>query len=255
MNLWDPKQYAEHNQPQYLVAAQFLKQLQAAFTNDTPPGSTILDIGCGEGSVTSCISNHFASIKLIGVDASEAMINYAKKQFSSTELQFEVDRAETLSSVPDKSVHGITSFSCLHWVRDLNAAFQAMNRVLCPGGWIGLSFGANTEHLNPLKVAYFQALEELYEVKLDKSQVLPDQTDIEKALKKSGFLINTCASTSFSYDFENQEAFKSWLQAWFIKIKMLPPKIQEECLDRTIQIYGNCQYIASVLQITGRADY
>lgn len=97
------------------------------------PGERVLDVGCGSGYLAGLAAEAGASA--LGVDASEPMIEYARRTFGSTECRFEVGTAQALP-VGDGDFDVVLSSLVLHHLPDDGqpAALAEMRRALRPGG-------------------------------------------------------------------------------------------------------------------------
>lgn len=82
--------------------------------------NNILDIGCGDGSVTNMLKKYIPTdFKLLGCDISEKMVNFANdhhcnEQTSFTVLDIEGDLPEGMKGKFDH----VFSFYALHWIID-----------------------------------------------------------------------------------------------------------------------------------------
>jgi ubiquinone/menaquinone biosynthesis C-methylase UbiE len=117
---WNPTVYAE--------IGSFVPALGAGVLEWLAPqsGERILDLGCGDGQLTTRIAATGA--KVVGVDASPAMIESARgKGIDAT-----VCNAEALPFHAE--FDAVFSNAALHWVRDQDAMLAGVKRVLKPGG-------------------------------------------------------------------------------------------------------------------------
>lgn len=268
MDLWEGKKYHQHSKLQTSLALDFLTILQKRFPS-FPPNALFLDIGCGNGLVTSLLPNFFPDIDILGIDSSPDMVTFANKEFGREFLNFKVDRAEELKTIKDGQIDAIVSFSCLLWVHDLKSAFQAMQRVLKPGGWIGLQFPVEDYRASAIDEAYAQLLtEEPWKTHFGQKhkEVEWNSADfkmIHKWLLDAGFQLEKIEFAYWSYPFENKQALKDTLSAGFQHFKILPPDLHEAAINRVTDIYleksatrqpkdGSCIYECNGLQIIGR---
>jgi SAM-dependent methyltransferase len=123
---WSPTDYATN--------AAFVPALgQAALGLLNPqPGELILDIGCGDGTLTRKIMD--AGARVIGLDASEAMVEAARARGVDA---FVAD-AEALDLAEQASRFGqfdaVFSNAALHWMLDPAAVASGVFAMLRPGG-------------------------------------------------------------------------------------------------------------------------
>ncbi|XP_040070742.2 juvenile hormone acid O-methyltransferase isoform X1 [Ixodes scapularis] len=108
----------------------------------------ILDIGCGIGDFTRDVLLHWnhPCRKIVGIDISQSMLNYAKRNYGHPDICYDVLDAGSsdVSAFLDK--HGkfdrIYSFYCLHWIRDQKAVFRNIGTLLKDDGECLLVFCA-----------------------------------------------------------------------------------------------------------------
>ena len=129
MNTWSSDRYIEH--------AAYVPNLGAAVLEllDARPGERVLDVGCGEGTLTQQIAARGAAV--IGVDSSQDMIDAARARGLDARL---VD-AEALPF--DNEFDAVFSNAVLHWVRDHDALLTGVARALRPGGRFVAEFGGH----------------------------------------------------------------------------------------------------------------
>ncbi len=242
MDLWKAESYDENSRLQQTIAQNFLDLLRKQF-KFTKPDPLLLDIGCGNGRITSSILDTYKGIRILGVDASADMIGFASKHFGSDQMAFYVDRAEELRTISSETIDAITSFSCLHWVFDQKSSFQRMHDVLKPCGWIGLMFAAETGFDDPIDHAFAQALQEepwqgfFKEPTTQADWNITKPETIKKQLEEIGFQIVSMDVQNFDYYFESLLIFENWILACAQQLKILPPDLQLSCAKRIAELY------------------
>ena len=102
-------------------------------------GDHVLDIGAGTGRLTEFAASLVGPAgRVIGIDPLEYRIAIARLRQSNT-LTFDVGRAEDLSRFDDASFDAVYLNSVLHWIEDKARALKEIQRVLKPGGRLGLN--------------------------------------------------------------------------------------------------------------------
>lgn len=109
---WVAETYFDNSTFQYEHAHSVLKHYE--FKGN----EAVLDVGCGDGKITSDIANLLDGGSVLGIDSSPSMIEFAKSEFASgtSNLQFKVGRAEQLDYQEQFDL--VVSFACLQWVSE-----------------------------------------------------------------------------------------------------------------------------------------
>jgi SAM-dependent methyltransferase len=132
---WCPNDYATN--------AAFVPALGAAAFAllDPQPGELILDVGCGDGTLTALLAASGA--KVVGLDASPEMVEAARTKG----IEAYVADAEALSLA--RAAHNFGQFdaafsnAALHWMLDPVAVAEGVHGILKPGGrFVGEMGGA-----------------------------------------------------------------------------------------------------------------
>jgi trans-aconitate 2-methyltransferase len=85
----------------------------------------ILDLGCGDGYVSSLLSEHG---EVLGVDSSNNMIAFARSNYLNKNLSFLCSKIENYHTNERYSL--ITAFNSIYWCKDLNLIFTNLHRLL-----------------------------------------------------------------------------------------------------------------------------
>ena len=121
----------------YQANAAYVPALGAAVLEllNPVPGERILDLGCGDGTLTEKIAAAGAAV--VGVDASEEMVAAA----AARGLDARVIDAERLPF--EREFDAVFSNAALHWVRDHDAMLTGVRRALKRGGRFAAEFGGH----------------------------------------------------------------------------------------------------------------
>lgn len=133
--------YLRVNQMQRRDAKQLINEF-APLLRWRPDGrDSLLDVGCGVGDVTidyvlPLLPENYS--RLVGVDVSDPMLHLARERYGHMKVSFDkVDIGDDLRKYFTdgwKPVDHITSFYCLHWVRNQKRAIKNIYNLLAPNG-------------------------------------------------------------------------------------------------------------------------
>lgn len=98
-----------------------------------PNAINILDVGCGPGVLAAEIARGHSGKSIVGVDLSEARIEYARKHHKFPNLSFECADSTDLP-FSTNSFELVYSRLMLEYLKDPLAAIREMVRVCKPGG-------------------------------------------------------------------------------------------------------------------------
>lgn len=105
--------------------------LDALILSRLPRCQTAADLGCGPGELLSALSAKAAN--LIGVDASQAMLDLARRKDALASASLRVGELEHLPMADGEAQAAVLSLT-LHHLSDPLAALREARRVLAPGG-------------------------------------------------------------------------------------------------------------------------
>jgi ubiquinone/menaquinone biosynthesis C-methylase UbiE len=100
----------------------------------------IADIGCGTGAYISWLLDRGA--KVVGVDANDKMLSYAKERVGNKAELHLANMEEPLNFLQGNYFDGIISALAIAYVRDYKSLFSEFRRILKKNGW----FVFSTEH-------------------------------------------------------------------------------------------------------------
>ncbi len=100
-------------------------------------GMSVLDVGCGSGSITQGVVNYVGGNgKVVGIDMSEDLIQQAKTKYPVPNLSFHV--ADIFKFESKEKFDVITSARTLQWMSEPSKAIARMVSLLKPGGRLSI---------------------------------------------------------------------------------------------------------------------
>ncbi|BDZ43069.1 hypothetical protein GCM10025865_23680 [Paraoerskovia sediminicola] len=102
------------------------------------PGTTVLDVGCGPGTLTADLASRVAPATVIGVDASEKALASARENATAKGVDNVEFRQANAYELPfdDGSFDVVFAHQVLQHLSDPIAALREMRRVTRPGGLV-----------------------------------------------------------------------------------------------------------------------
>ncbi len=118
--------YSEGSNNQFEVAKSIIASLNLE-SNDK-----ILDIGCGNGKASAELAFLVPNGEVLGIDISYSMIDFAQKNYATSNLQFQQQNVLELNF--DQEFDAIVSFTALHWVKRQKIALLNIYNALKTSG-------------------------------------------------------------------------------------------------------------------------
>ncbi|MEL7645367.1 MAG: methyltransferase domain-containing protein [Anaerolineaceae bacterium] len=139
--------FYEHSAATFSATRKKLQPGVNRLLKTIPLQAKLLDLGCGNGNLAGALARTAYSGTYLGVDASEALISYARAALSGAQADFSflvVDLTDEhwFSQFPSQAFQVITCFAALHHIPDASqraAFFQAAAGLLAPEGRLLLS--------------------------------------------------------------------------------------------------------------------
>ncbi|MBN1172792.1 MAG: methyltransferase domain-containing protein [Micromonosporaceae bacterium] len=181
------------------------------------PGMSLLDIGCGAGTITADLATRVAPGRVTAVEISEAALRLARDEAArrgQASIDFRVADARSLS-LPDAAFDVVHAHQVLQHLADPVGALREMRRVCRPGGIIAArdgDFGTFTWHphhpdLDEWLTLYSQAA-------TDNGGNPHAGRHLRAWALAAGFRETDLAATAGSWCFASQEDRTWWANTW-----------------------------------------
>lgn len=208
---WVPQDYAASSSGQSVWAHDLLSRL--SLRGD----EVVLDVGCGNGQITAELATHVPGGRVIGMDASLEMINFARESFPPQQFPnptfIHLD-AQAIST--DVEMHSIApcdiafSNAALHWMHDQPAVLRGLHRILKPGGQLILSAGGHGNAAGMIDV-------------------------IDEVMSRARWQ-DSFRSFRFPWQFSTADEFRGWLNAaGFVprRVELVPKQMKHDRVSLT----------------------
>lgn len=191
---WDPERYERVAAFVPALGAPLLELLAAK------PGERVLDLGCGDGTLTERIAK--AGARVVGVDASPEMVRAAEARGLDARLA----DAEALGF--DAEFDAAVSNAALHWMPHLDRAVASVSRALVPAGRFVAELGGHG-NIAAITTALVAALDRRG---VDAAALLPwhfpTPDELRETLSQAGFAVDEL------WHFARPTPLPAGMQAW-----------------------------------------
>jgi trans-aconitate 2-methyltransferase len=145
-DIWNAQQYLRFENDRLRPFLDLVTQLD-------PDGEvrTVVDLGCGPGNATALLVDWWPDARIVGVDASPAMIEAAQRQAVPGRVEFEL--GDLRDWHPDTKVDVLLANAVLQWVPDHLDLLPGLAAQLAPGGVFGFQVPGNFEAPSHLALA------------------------------------------------------------------------------------------------------
>jgi trans-aconitate 2-methyltransferase len=131
---WDGADYERHSAHQRQWGGDLVAELPLR------GNERILDLGCGDGSLTRRLADRVPQGFVLGIDAAAGMLDAAQAR---TRVNLRFEQADMATVAFDREFDLIFSNAALHWVDGHTALLERLHRALRPGGRLRAQLGGD----------------------------------------------------------------------------------------------------------------
>ncbi len=243
---WNPADYASHSQGQERWAKELIELLALQ------PNERVLDIGCGDGRHTAAIASLVPMGKVVGVDRSREMVEFAREHFPPAKFPILSFLQADASALPfEAEFDAVFSNAVLHWVIDHKPVLAGIARSLRAGGRCVLQMGGKGNGEEVIR-AFEACLSDARWAAIPSAQIPYGFYDAEEYrgwLRNAGLQPDSVELIEKDMVHLDAAAFTGWLRtAWLPYTTRVP----EDCRDRFLQAVTDCYMATHPADAEGR---
>ena len=201
----------------------------------------VLDVGCGDGKITAVIANNVPDGSVVGIDASQEMISFARQYFSTnnfSNLSFFKQDAQHLNY--NQKFDVVFSSFALQWVRDIRNFFQRAYISLSSPGLLAaiIPLGISTALEESIKsLISMQLWAPYFEVSLDSIPKFVSKAEYEKIILECGYKLMRFDCVEHNIIFPSREGFEKYVIQWFVYLNYIPVNLKDVFFNQIINKY------------------
>ncbi|XP_070569334.1 trans-aconitate 2-methyltransferase-like [Ptychodera flava] len=209
------------------------------------PGDTMLDVGCGPGTLTQMITNRANVGATTAFDVNEHMIKYARKNASNDKIKYSVGDANDLATFKcewKNSFDKVVAYHVLHWIENwATVTLPAIYQCLKPGGECYVNIHPNKHPVFLLIIEDFVKSSKwgilFSEYKFPVHFLKGGERELVNILTKIGFKHIKCETEYLDeiVDINEIETAKDGYRNFVPHIKHLPQEMQDEFFEDAFQ--------------------
>jgi SAM-dependent methyltransferase len=129
--------YATPEQERLIVQAEHWRYRLICDGTELPPGTRLLEVGCGVGAVLAVLGQEYPGVELFGVDIESRQLEFARAHLARSGVEATLTQADALGlPFDDETFDHVWMMWFLEHVADPPAALREARRVLVRGGRI-----------------------------------------------------------------------------------------------------------------------
>ncbi len=187
---------------------------------------TIVDVGCGWGSITARVAREDSECEVIGIDSHHFAISKAIEKYGDQpNLTYICTDPKDLALSFHKKVDLVLCNSMLHWFSypDQKKMLKQMAQILKKGGNAQISMDGNyTIEYQRYFSRLWPAIAKKHRIDPFEQQVFPRTVDSFRILAHlAGFTVKSLEIKDICKTFEGEGAFKNWVRKGVVLIPII----------------------------------
>jgi trans-aconitate 2-methyltransferase len=225
--VWDPEQYLrfgdERSRPFFELTGRIAAE---------DPG-TVVDLGCGPGTLTAALSRRWPDAEVRGIDSSAEMIEAARALPAASGRRISFAVGDVRDFAPDGGVDVIVCNAVLQWVPDHVPVVSRWAGFLRPGGWLAFQVPGNFDQPSHEAIRDLAASDRwrplLGGVRLNRQAA--DPAEYVDLLARAGLAVDAW-ETTYLHVLHGDDPVVDWYKGSGLRpvIAALPPDLAEEFL-------------------------
>jgi trans-aconitate 2-methyltransferase len=232
MTQWNAELYRKCSSLQQTMATDVLQALEVTSSD------RVLDVGCGDGRITSEIASRVPKGYVVGVDASSNMIELASEK-SASNLYFAVADARSLPFSHEFDL--VVSFNALHWIHEQDLALASVHKSLRPGAIAHLRLvpmDARKSIETVLEETRNSATWSEYFRGFSDPYLRLTEEEYCSLAQKNGFRVERVKTESKTWDFRTRAEFSAFSYVTMIEwTKRLPESLRSPFINDVLDKY------------------
>jgi trans-aconitate 2-methyltransferase len=175
-------------------------------------GERVLDLGCGDGALTAELAKFVPEGFVLGIDASENMVETARKDYAGVNVRFELLDINAIDFESEFDL--VFSNATLHWVKDHNRLLKNVYKALKDRGTARFQFARDGNCSNLIRIlgevtsarGYAPCFREF-----DWPWYMPSVDEYRALLDEVAFSERKVWSENADTYFESAEAMTKWI--------------------------------------------
>jgi trans-aconitate methyltransferase len=231
---WDARTYERISEPQFAWGKLVLDRLPLR------GDETVVDAGCGAGRLTELLVDKLPRGRVVAIDASQAMLEQARKRLARYVDRVSFVRADVATHVERPPVDAVFSTATFHWVRDHDALFRSLFASLRPGGRLVAQWGGGpniarlVERTDRLRA---NATFAPFFARWEKPWRFANTDETEGRLKRAGFVVTRVWLEAAPARFDDAASFREFVSTVCLRSELaqLPDeKTRDAYLDPVV---------------------